>query len=296
MVKLQWVRTWEEFVFFSFKGWGGKIRGEGKRREEARGCEARTTWIDVVRIYSPGGWSGWRTSKNEAYYSLVWLNVRCCNVACPCLHCKIFSVNHFPLWNWENGRSVVCDFWLQEERKMERNLMSVVTVGTWAHWELADYLVGEDPELLLIEVRKLCLYQLGLHSAARKSKPQRGINKLGASTVSQGCHGDPASFYLAALSVWLLSSWLHESCCSCRHLAHVPGKENGEKKGQLHESILFWKAFPEAPSSDFYQVWITWLHLAARELGKKTILAEHIASLNKISVLSLRRTQRMVIG
>lgn len=30
----------EEFVFCSFEGWGEKIRGEGKRGEEARGCEA----------------------------------------------------------------------------------------------------------------------------------------------------------------------------------------------------------------------------------------------------------------
>ena len=250
MFKLLWVRTWEKLGFAHLRAREGRLeeRDTGERRQE--GVNLGTTWMDLVRIYSLGVWSEWRTSQNEAYYSLVWINVRCCNEACLCLYRKYFHLTYFPLWNCENGRLVACHFRLQDEKEKW-----VGAEYQWLWWECELILLGEE---------MVCISYDWIQLQLRK-KPSKGWFKQRIGTVFQVTMGDSGSFCLIALCVWLLSSWL-QGCCSSTDLLST--FQERKEKGQMHESVLFWTAFPEAPSSDFCQGWVTWSHLAARESRK----------------------------
>ena len=119
--------------------------------------------MDLVRIYSPGVWSEWRTSQNEAYYSLVWKTVRCCSVACLCLYWKYCHLTYLPLWNCENGRLVACHFRLQDEKE------KWVGAGyQWRWWECELILLGEEMVYISYDWIQLQL---------RKNPPRSGLNK-----------------------------------------------------------------------------------------------------------------------
>ena len=156
MFKLLWVRTWEKLGFAHLRAREGRLeeRDTGERRQE--GVNLGTTWMDLVRIYSLGVWSEWRTSQNEAYYSLVWINVRCCNEACLCLYRKYFHLTYFPLWNCENGRLVACHFRLQEEKEKW-----VGAEYQWLWWECELILLGEEMVCISydwIQLQDNCLF------------------------------------------------------------------------------------------------------------------------------------------
>ena len=163
MFKLLWVRTWEKLGFAHLRAREGRLeeRDTGERRQE--GVNLGTTWMDLVRIYSLGVWSEWRTSQNEAYYSLVWINVRCCNEACLCLYRKYFHLTYFPLWNCENGRLVACHFRLQEEKEKW-----VGAEYQWLWWECELILLGEE---------MVCISYDWIQLQLRKNPPRSGLNK-----------------------------------------------------------------------------------------------------------------------
>lgn len=163
MFKLLWVRTWEKLGFAHLRAREGRLeeRDTGERRQE--GVNLGTTWMDLVRIYSLGVWSEWRTSQNEAYYSLVWINVRCCNEACLCLYRKYFHLTYFPLWNCENGRLVACHFRLQDEKEKW-----VGAEYQWLWWECELILLGEE---------MVCISYDWIQLQLRKNPPRSGLNK-----------------------------------------------------------------------------------------------------------------------
>lgn len=194
---------------------------------------------------------------------------------------NIFSLNLIPtvkLWKW---KAVACHFRLQDEKEKW-----VGAEFQWWWWECEPILLGEEI---------VCISYDCIQLQVRENPPKRGLNKELVQCLKVIME-DPGSFYLTALLVWPQSSWWHGSCSPADILPMFQERKKGRKKGQMHESVLFWKAVLEAPSSDFCPGRVTWSRLAARESGKETISVGHIASLNKIRVLSLRRAQKMAIG
>ena len=219
MFKLLWVRTWEKLGFAHLRAREGRLeeRDTGERRQE--GLNLGTTWMDLVRIYSLGVWSEWRTSQNEAYYSLVWINVRCCNEACLCLYRKYFHLTYFPLWNCENGRLVACHFRLQEEKEKW-----VGAEYQWLWWECELILLGEE---------MVCISYDWIQLQLRKNPPRSGLNKelVQCFKLPWGTQV-PSVFMIARLLFFY------------RPLVHVPGKK-GKRPDAWICPLL--NSFPRSP-------------------------------------------------
>lgn len=118
------------------------------------------------------------------------------------------------------------------------------------------------------------------------------------------CHQGPVSFYLASVSMWLLSPCITHGPTGCwsssHHVCILCSRNRNREKGEKRVSIFFKKISQK--SSTYVHLYftdhnlVTWPHIIARADGKHSLIAEHTVTLNRVRIHSSGEREEETLG